>query len=59
MIVIDVLGVGRAADRTDTPLLGQQLIEISLTDPVAPPQVVLTRATATLALPRALWQGLQ
>jgi len=33
VIVIDVLGFGRAADRTDTALLGQQLVELNLTDP--------------------------
>jgi hypothetical protein len=44
MIVIDVLRVGSATDRTDAALLGQQLVELSLPHPVPPPQVILPRA---------------
>ncbi|WP_239080161.1 hypothetical protein [Paractinoplanes brasiliensis] len=53
MIVIDVLRVGSAADRAHPELPPQQLVEVSLPDPIARPQVVFARA-AIKALPRLL-----
>lgn len=44
MIVIDVLRVGRATDRTHPTLLRQQLFGLGIRDAVAVPQVVLARS---------------
>jgi hypothetical protein len=40
MIVVNMLGVGHAADCADAALLGQKLLKLLLTDAVATPQVV-------------------
>src|SRR3954470_24860265 len=58
MIVIDVLGIRGAADRADAPLLGKQLVDLGLPDPVAAAQVILPRAAVKplpgLVAPRAM-----
>jgi len=46
MIVINVLGVGLAADGAPAGLLGQHPVELGLADAVAPPEVVLPRPAA-------------
>jgi hypothetical protein len=56
MIVVDVLRVGCAADRADTTLLGEKLVDDRLRDPVTAPQVVLPRAPVE-ALLRLLATG--
>jgi hypothetical protein len=62
MIVVNMLGVGSAADRADAALLDQKLPELLLADAVATPQVVLAGAAVQplydLAA-RMFWQGVQ
>jgi hypothetical protein len=41
VIVVDLLGIRRAADRADPALLGKQLLDVLLPDPVPLPKVVL------------------
>lgn len=48
MIVVQMLRVRGPADRAHAALLGEELVELLLPDPVPPPQVVLT-ATAVQA----------
>jgi hypothetical protein len=57
MIVIYVLGVGHTTDGTHAALLGQEGIDLELTDAVAPPQVILP-AAAVQPQPRFLAAGI-
>src|SRR3954470_16366498 len=52
MIVIDVLGIRPAADRAHAPLLGKQLVDLGLPDPVAVSQVVFTPSAVKPLLQR-------
>ncbi|GGM66281.1 hypothetical protein GCM10011608_59430 [Micromonospora sonchi] len=45
MIVVHMFRIGDTADRADPTLLGQQLIDLCLPDPVPPPQVVFAEST--------------
>ncbi len=53
MIVVQMFRIGTPADRAHVALLGQELLELLLPDPVATTQVVLT-TTAVEPLPRFL-----
>jgi hypothetical protein len=57
VIVVDVLRVGRAADRTDPALAGQKLVELLLPDPVPPRRWysrVLPQLSLRFSTPRTL-----
>jgi hypothetical protein len=57
MIVVDVLGIGRAADRAHAALLRQELVELSLAHAVALSKVILPGTAVEACLdsrPRAL-----
>lgn len=52
VVMVHMLRVCRLADGAEPTLLGEQLIELGLADPVPPPQVVLTTAAVEPCLRR-------